>query len=67
MSMGLGPKLDLDAVAAENQAFIKTRTSERQEMINLNDRLATYIEKASYKIQIKLVKFSALEAQMILY
>uniref|UniRef100_H3D025 Notochord granular surface n=1 Tax=Tetraodon nigroviridis TaxID=99883 RepID=H3D025_TETNG len=45
MSLGLGPKLDLDAVAAENQAFIKTRTSERQEMINLNDRLATYIEE----------------------
>ncbi|CAG01774.1 unnamed protein product [Tetraodon nigroviridis] len=30
MSLGLGPKLDLDAVAAENQAFIKTRTSLRQ-------------------------------------
>lgn len=67
MSMGLGPKLDLDAVAAENQSFIKTRTSERQEMINLNDRLAAYIEEASYQILIKLVLFSALEAQMIMY
>lgn len=57
MSLGLGPKLDLDAVAAENQAFIKTRTSERQEMINLNDRLATYIEEASYKTQIKQLYF----------
>ncbi|XP_056151003.1 notochord granular surface isoform X2 [Lampris incognitus] len=45
MSMGLGPKLDLDAAAAENQAFMSTRTSERQEMIALNDRLAVYIEK----------------------
>lgn len=46
MSMGLGPKLDLDAAAAENQAFMTTRTSERQEMVALNDRLAVYIEKA---------------------
>uniref|UniRef100_A0A3B4ZQJ1 Glial fibrillary acidic protein-like n=1 Tax=Stegastes partitus TaxID=144197 RepID=A0A3B4ZQJ1_9TELE len=45
MSMGLGPQLDLDAAAAENQAFMMTRTSERQEMVVLNDRLAAYIEK----------------------
>ncbi|XP_031721734.1 notochord granular surface [Anarrhichthys ocellatus] len=45
MSMGLGPKLDLDAAAAENQAFMTTRTTERQEMVALNDRLAVYIEK----------------------
>lgn len=67
MSLGLGPNLDLDAVAAENQTFITTRTSERQEMINLNDRLANYIEKASYKTQIKTVIFSALYVQMIMY
>ncbi|XP_051792763.1 notochord granular surface [Acanthochromis polyacanthus] len=45
MSMGLGPKLDLDAAAAENQAFMLTRSNERQEMVALNDRLAVYIEK----------------------
>nr|XP_057913736.1 notochord granular surface isoform X2 [Doryrhamphus excisus] len=45
MSMGLGPKLDLDAAAAENQAFMATRAGEKQEMVALNDRLAAYIEK----------------------
>ncbi|XP_056437212.1 notochord granular surface isoform X1 [Gadus chalcogrammus] len=45
MSMGLGPKLDLDAATAENQAFMTTRTGERKEMVALNDRLAVYIEK----------------------
>uniref|UniRef100_A0A3P8SBU8 Notochord granular surface n=1 Tax=Amphiprion percula TaxID=161767 RepID=A0A3P8SBU8_AMPPE len=45
MSMGLGPKLDLEAAAAENQAFMLTRSKERQEMVALNDRLAVYIEK----------------------
>lgn len=47
MSMGLEPKLDLDAAAAENKAFMVTRSSERQEMVALNDRLAAYIEKVS--------------------
>ncbi|XP_029966424.1 notochord granular surface [Salarias fasciatus] len=44
-AVGMTPKLDLDAAAAENQAFMVTRTSERQEMVALNDRLAAYIEK----------------------
>lgn len=39
------PAMDLDVAAAENQEFLNTRTTERQEMIVLNDRLAVYINK----------------------
>ncbi|XP_057179491.1 notochord granular surface [Triplophysa rosa] len=46
LCLGLaGRGVDLDAAAAENQAFLSTRTSEKKEMIALNDRLAVYIEK----------------------
>ncbi|XP_067284243.1 notochord granular surface [Pseudorasbora parva] len=48
LGMGLGVAggaVDLDAAAAANQAFLSTRTSERKEMVALNDRLAVYIEK----------------------
>eukprot|EP00063_Salmo_salar_P086110 XP_014060945.1 PREDICTED: desmin-like [Salmo salar] len=41
----LGPSLDLDVAAAENQGFMSTRTGERKEMVALNDRLAIYTEK----------------------
>uniref|UniRef100_A0A8B9K8J8 Zgc:172323 n=1 Tax=Astyanax mexicanus TaxID=7994 RepID=A0A8B9K8J8_ASTMX len=40
-----GAAIDLEAVAAENQEFLSTRTGERKEMVALNDRLAAYIEK----------------------
>ncbi len=39
------PAIDLDVAAAQNQEFLNTRTSERQEMVVLNDRLAVYINK----------------------
>ncbi|XP_069558175.1 vimentin [Brachyistius frenatus] len=39
------PAIDLDVAAAENHDFLNTRTSERQEMVVLNDRLAVYINK----------------------
>ncbi|XP_057196942.1 glial fibrillary acidic protein [Triplophysa rosa] len=42
---GGGAAVDLDQVAAENREFLSTRTSEKQEMVLLNDRLAAYIEK----------------------
>ncbi|CAM4702350.1 unnamed protein product [Leuciscus chuanchicus] len=42
---GGGPGFDLDQAAAENREFLSTRTSEKHEMILLNDRLAVYIEK----------------------
>ena len=42
-----GDAVDLEAAAAENQEFLSTRTSQRSEMVVLNDRLAAYIEKES--------------------
>ncbi|XP_046729832.1 notochord granular surface isoform X3 [Silurus meridionalis] len=45
VGMGLGGALDLEAASAANQDYLNTRTSERKEMITLNDRLAVYIEK----------------------
>ena len=48
LCFGMGPSLDLDAAAAESQAFLSTRSTERQEMMALNDRLASYIEKVRH-------------------
>lgn len=51
VSVEQGTNLDLDVVAAKNRAFKLTRTSERQEMVILNDRLAVYIKKARTRLE----------------
>uniref|UniRef100_A0A8C5Q2W7 IF rod domain-containing protein n=1 Tax=Leptobrachium leishanense TaxID=445787 RepID=A0A8C5Q2W7_9ANUR len=38
-------EVDLDAATAANNEFLSTRTSEKKEMIVLNDRLTKYIER----------------------
>uniref|UniRef100_A0A4W5PFH7 Zgc:172323 n=1 Tax=Hucho hucho TaxID=62062 RepID=A0A4W5PFH7_9TELE len=45
MCAGMEGGIDLDAATAENQAFLSTRSVERQEVVVLNDRLAVYIDK----------------------
>ncbi|KAA8583157.1 hypothetical protein FQN60_015703 [Etheostoma spectabile] len=44
MSMELGPKLDLDAASAENQDFMTTRTTERQEMVRTLESKNKHLE-----------------------
>ncbi|XP_018120908.1 desmin [Xenopus laevis] len=41
----MGTTVDLEAASAANQEYLSTRSSEKKEMIVLNDRLTKYIEK----------------------
>ncbi|KAM4609384.1 desmin-like [Polymixia lowei] len=54
--------INLDAATAENQVFLSTRSSERQEMIILNDRLVAYIEKVRSLEQKNMLLESEIEA-----
>ncbi|KAK1171172.1 glial fibrillary acidic protein-like [Acipenser oxyrinchus oxyrinchus] len=62
LGVGMGPAMDLETAAAANQEFLSTRTSERKEMVVLNDRLAVYIEKVRTLEQQNKVLESEIEA-----
>ncbi|CAL1575612.1 unnamed protein product [Knipowitschia caucasica] len=56
-----GPGMDLTQVSSVNSELLETRTLEREQLVGLNDRFATYIEKVRYLEQQNRALLSELE------
>lgn len=56
-----GPRLDLTQVSSINSELLEVRSQEREQLVDLNDRFATYIEKVRYLEQQNKALLSELE------
>uniref|UniRef100_A0A3B4AA94 IF rod domain-containing protein n=1 Tax=Periophthalmus magnuspinnatus TaxID=409849 RepID=A0A3B4AA94_9GOBI len=56
-----GPRMDLTQVSSINSELLEVRTQEREQLVGLNDRFATYIEKVRFLEQQNKALMSELE------
>ncbi|KAK7904122.1 hypothetical protein WMY93_016729 [Mugilogobius chulae] len=56
-----GPRMDLTQVSSVNSELLEVRTQEREQLVGLNDRFATYIEKVRFLEQQNKALLSELE------